>query len=443
MSDKNIKLTRRRALGALGVVGVASAGAGAGTLALFSDEETSGGNSVQAGTLDLTLDGGNEAVTLIDTADVKPGDNGDGRTTLTNDGSVDGYVDLSVTSVYDPENGVGEAEMSADSTGASRGTFDLEFSQSSDVADAGPASPGWVPDRVEPTSWEISNFDGDDRLRIEIGDQGSAEGFNSYIGKKYIPGTDLGQWNAGDGTRLSYRFYVDSAWESDGDAHETGVWIVGGDADTSGNVNADRTDYSILHYQDSTASDSGSARFRYFDGAGPDTGWSDVGLPSGFDPTQGGWVDVDYVFNRDGDEHRWYVNGELFHVDGSVGSGTDVIYRPIVNSVNFDNAKTKEYYYDDLTLETPGDGELDDALEFRAYFDDGSTTYVVGGPSTYVPFSSAVSPDLTYDADYLLGSQQEADFVVEWRIPESVGNEIQSDGLTVDFAFELGQETSQ
>ncbi|UIO99192.1 CalY family protein [Halobaculum sp. CBA1158] len=58
MSDDNsgstIELNRRRVLGALGTVGVASAGAGAGTFALFSDTETSGGNSVQAGTLNLT-----------------------------------------------------------------------------------------------------------------------------------------------------------------------------------------------------------------------------------------------------------------------------------------------------------------------------------------------------------------------------------------------------
>ena len=52
-SDSTIELNRRRVLSGLGVIGLASAGAGAGTMALFSDTETSSGNAVQAGTLDL------------------------------------------------------------------------------------------------------------------------------------------------------------------------------------------------------------------------------------------------------------------------------------------------------------------------------------------------------------------------------------------------------
>lgn len=48
-------LTRRRVLGAALTTGLAAAGAGAGTYALFSDVESSSGNTVQAGTLDLTV----------------------------------------------------------------------------------------------------------------------------------------------------------------------------------------------------------------------------------------------------------------------------------------------------------------------------------------------------------------------------------------------------
>jgi predicted ribosomally synthesized peptide with SipW-like signal peptide len=53
--DKEFKLSRRKALGALGTIGVASAGAGLGTSAYFSDEETFKDNSLTAGSLDLKV----------------------------------------------------------------------------------------------------------------------------------------------------------------------------------------------------------------------------------------------------------------------------------------------------------------------------------------------------------------------------------------------------
>ena len=55
MTEQNIELTRRKILGAAGAVGVAGAGAGLGTTALFSDEESFTNNSITAGTLDMTV----------------------------------------------------------------------------------------------------------------------------------------------------------------------------------------------------------------------------------------------------------------------------------------------------------------------------------------------------------------------------------------------------
>ncbi|WP_257299627.1 SipW-dependent-type signal peptide-containing protein [Haloarchaeobius sp. FL176] len=56
MSDKNtLGLSRRRLLGGLGAIGVASAGAGLGTSAYFSDVESFDGNSMTAGALDLKV----------------------------------------------------------------------------------------------------------------------------------------------------------------------------------------------------------------------------------------------------------------------------------------------------------------------------------------------------------------------------------------------------
>jgi predicted ribosomally synthesized peptide with SipW-like signal peptide len=55
MNDDTFDLTRRKALAALGTIGVASAGAGLGTSAYFSDQETFENNQLTAGTLDLKV----------------------------------------------------------------------------------------------------------------------------------------------------------------------------------------------------------------------------------------------------------------------------------------------------------------------------------------------------------------------------------------------------
>jgi predicted ribosomally synthesized peptide with SipW-like signal peptide len=67
---------------------------GGGVYAYFSDTETSTGNTFTAGTLDLNLDGGNTNVVKFTVGDVAPGDSGNGTWTVSNVGSIDGYLDL-------------------------------------------------------------------------------------------------------------------------------------------------------------------------------------------------------------------------------------------------------------------------------------------------------------------------------------------------------------
>ncbi|WP_049937800.1 right-handed parallel beta-helix repeat-containing protein [Haloplanus natans] len=55
MTRDDLTLSRRKALAALGSVGVASAGAGLGTSAYFSDQETFENNQLTAGTLDMKV----------------------------------------------------------------------------------------------------------------------------------------------------------------------------------------------------------------------------------------------------------------------------------------------------------------------------------------------------------------------------------------------------
>lgn len=109
---ENIELSRRRVLGGLAATGLASAAAGAGTMAAFSDSESSTGNTVQSGTLDLTLDGGNSTVTFLDVGGAVPGDNGDGTVTLANAGSVSASpaVDIAAIDATD-RSGTGSGQL--------------------------------------------------------------------------------------------------------------------------------------------------------------------------------------------------------------------------------------------------------------------------------------------------------------------------------------------
>ncbi|WP_144900853.1 vWA domain-containing protein [Halobellus captivus] len=56
MTEYELDLTRRKVLGSIGAIGAASAGAGLGTSALFSDTESFENNTITAGTLDLKVD---------------------------------------------------------------------------------------------------------------------------------------------------------------------------------------------------------------------------------------------------------------------------------------------------------------------------------------------------------------------------------------------------
>lgn len=121
MSDRKIELNRRRVLGGIATVGIAAAAAGAGTFAAFSDTESSTNNQVSAGTLNLTVDGGNTAVEAVSINDAVPGDSGSGTLTLENTGNVDGTLDVSISNIASQENGTNEPESEAGDAGSSDG----------------------------------------------------------------------------------------------------------------------------------------------------------------------------------------------------------------------------------------------------------------------------------------------------------------------------------
>lgn len=145
MTDEDFELTRRKVLTGLGTIGVAGAAAGAGTMAYFSDTEESTGNTVSAGTLDLTpgasSDGGSFSIAV---SGLVPDDSGQevGYLNLTNDGSIDGLLDYEITGWTDHENGLVGGEGDVDGSGGNPGTGNGELSNVLEIQAYVDRSPG-------------------------------------------------------------------------------------------------------------------------------------------------------------------------------------------------------------------------------------------------------------------------------------------------------------
>ena len=95
----------KKILLSLAIIGVAAAVVVGATSAYFSDTETSSGNTFTAGTIDLTL--GGTGATGVSFTNMAPGDIESADITVTNDGSLAGW--LGARSSYVEESPVGVA----------------------------------------------------------------------------------------------------------------------------------------------------------------------------------------------------------------------------------------------------------------------------------------------------------------------------------------------
>ncbi|MFC7142569.1 TasA family protein [Halosimplex aquaticum] len=102
MTDSSTRFTRRQILGSAAAIGSASAAAGAGTMAYFSDAESSTGNAVQTGTLALGFEG--SAAFSFDTS-LAPTEATSDSVTLVRSGSLSGSLDVDVS--YAESDGAG------------------------------------------------------------------------------------------------------------------------------------------------------------------------------------------------------------------------------------------------------------------------------------------------------------------------------------------------
>jgi spore coat-associated protein N len=114
------------------IIGVVATAAGAGTWAQFSDTETSSGNTLTAGTMDLQLSADGTTYTqgianALSIGDVYPGAEGQltGAIHVKNSGTVPGKLTWASTFVSNDENGLTEPESNAGDTGDLIGNGEL------------------------------------------------------------------------------------------------------------------------------------------------------------------------------------------------------------------------------------------------------------------------------------------------------------------------------
>jgi spore coat-associated protein N len=100
----------KKILFSLSVIAAAAAVITGGTLAYFSDTETSTGNTFTAGTLNLKVGASDPMTEVISETNKKPGDFGSYDWLLKNDGSLGGFLEVVFSNLVDEENLVNEPE---------------------------------------------------------------------------------------------------------------------------------------------------------------------------------------------------------------------------------------------------------------------------------------------------------------------------------------------
>jgi len=113
----------KKILASMLIIAAVSMLIGAGTVAYFSDTETSSGNTFQAGTgPDLELSAcGSQPYLPFNVFDIKPGDSGVADVNVHNAGTIAGWLSMKLINCVNDENGLLEPEIEAGDTTADEG----------------------------------------------------------------------------------------------------------------------------------------------------------------------------------------------------------------------------------------------------------------------------------------------------------------------------------
>jgi predicted ribosomally synthesized peptide with SipW-like signal peptide len=259
MTDDNrlYRLSRRKVLAGLGGVGLASAGAGLGTTALFSDTESFDGNTITAGTLDLLVgyysywDQGmagsgqvsgtqnGDGTVSGELTDVKPGDSGIlAFCPQIKDNPA--YLWLCGELTANAENGMTEPEGDVDDTS---GEGNGELAQSMEVTakycdlDDDIGDDGFTPDDIASSTevWTgtLADFLSDIENGVPLDGSGTGDGFpapgdqacfagtgddaeNPCLCLEWDVPTDVGNEIQSDSLAFDLEFHADQCRHNDG-----------------------------------------------------------------------------------------------------------------------------------------------------------------------------------------------------------------------------------
>jgi len=122
----------KRILVSIVIIGLVGAAIGSGVHALFSDTETASNNTFTAGTLNLQVGSADPCVEHISLSGMKPNTTGNAASWLTtNIGTIDGTLDVTLSTITNNENTRSEVETAAgdttDSTGELGGLLKVAF----------------------------------------------------------------------------------------------------------------------------------------------------------------------------------------------------------------------------------------------------------------------------------------------------------------------------
>jgi len=101
----------RKVLASVFIISMLAFSLGYGTMSLFSDTETSSGNTFTAGTLNLKVGDNDPTTWNFAISNLKPGDSGSESVTVTNTGTLDGKLSITFSNLVDAENVVYEPEL--------------------------------------------------------------------------------------------------------------------------------------------------------------------------------------------------------------------------------------------------------------------------------------------------------------------------------------------
>lgn len=201
----------KKILGLTVAVLLAIGAVGVGTWAYFSDTEQSTSNSMAAGTLDLTVDGVNTAVTTFSVTNKAPGDSGSGSTTLANAGSLSGELDIALSAITNTGGTSGEyGDSSGDLGGVAQIAVYIDVDQSGDWSSGDVGLKSDATTYSFPTALDYATIDSYDSDSWDAVETMAASASDDFIILWQIP-TGAGNSIQGDSVSFDVTFTLEQA----------------------------------------------------------------------------------------------------------------------------------------------------------------------------------------------------------------------------------------